>query len=65
MALTLSNFVKGKGDEDEGSPLQNGVNSFVGFDTPFGLLNQQRKKIDRSAEALRVSHHLFHLSLRT
>jgi hypothetical protein len=28
------------------------------------LLNQQSKKIDRSAEALGVCHHPFHLSLR-
>jgi hypothetical protein len=53
-----------KVDEDEGSPLQNGVNS-LGFRyaarTRARLLNQREKKIERSAEALRVRHtrHIF------
>jgi len=41
-------------DEDKGSPSQDGVNPG----------ETSRGKIDRSAEALRVRHHPFHLSLR-
>jgi hypothetical protein len=49
-----------KGDEDKGSPLQNGAKDASGFDTPQNTaLNQRPLKIDRSAEALRVFHHPF------
>jgi len=43
-----------KDDEDKGSPSRGGAN-------PGGF---RREKIDRSAEALRVYHHPFNLSLR-
>ena len=52
-------------DEDKGSPSRDGVNCFGGFHTAIACSNHQNEKIDRSAEALRVRHHPFYLSLRT
>jgi len=48
-----------KGDEDKGSPLQNGANLARSRYVTSWLLDQRQGKIDGSAEALRVCHHPF------